>query len=351
MTSRRSWSAEDKRLVLEAAVEVGANRDVIARRVGCTFKQLDNFLVTCRDEYRAALDTFNARQRALRELPGEIAQPVSAVRPFAVPVPKLAHAESPEGHATALVFGDSHVPFHDPQALELVYAILSDLKPDFLVHVGDLVDCWQISRFDKDLMRSDTLQDSIDGARTILHQLAQIAPAAERWLLEGNHENRLQKAMWRTEGAGREVLRLEKVQQTLNWPHQLGLREIGWNFVEYGEQDDRQILPKMIVKHGTVVRKWSGWSAKGEWEASGRSGLSGHSHRIGAFIHRDANGEASWLETGCTCLLKAPYGTRRFDWNQGLVVLEWSKDRRVLEHDIVRFRDGRALWRGHEYKA
>lgn len=104
------------------------------------------------------------------------------------------------------------------------------------------------------------------------------------------------------------------------------------------------------MKHGNVVRKWSGWSGKGEWEKYGRSGASGHTHRLGWFVHRDHNGNANWIETGCTCKLEAPYGVD-FDWQQGCVVVTWNHDHRLQNVEFVSIRDGSALWRTREYAA
>jgi hypothetical protein len=82
------------------------------------------------------------------------------------------------------------------------------------------------------------------------------------------------------------------------------------------------------------VRKWSGWSGKGEWEKYGRSGVSGHTHRLGWFVHRDHNGNSNWAETGCTCLLESPYGVD-FDWQQGFVVMTWNQDHRLQDTQFV----------------
>lgn len=109
------------------------------------------------------------------------------------------------------------------------------------------------------------------------------------------------------------------------------------------EQSRTSILPKLITKHGDRVTKWSAMSGKAEWEKYGHSGISGHTHRLGQFFHQDHNGTATWSELGCTCLLNPPYGTD-FDWQQGLGVLRWSKDYKLLHTDLVSMRDGSALY-------
>jgi predicted phosphodiesterase len=268
------------------------------------------------------------------------------VRPFGVRVP-APPAPKPGNVFTALAYGDSHIPFHDPAALKLVQAVAKDLKPDVLIHMGDLVDAWQISRFDKDPTRNDSLQDNIDEARQHLAEMALVVPKSRRILLEGNHENRLTRLIWGLFGAARELPKLRLFTQHMTWPTLLELDAIGWEWVGDREQTKTSLLPRIIAKHGTVVRKWSGATARGEWEKYGRSGVSGHTHRLGDFLHRDSNGVARWLETGCTCLLDPPYGTD-FDWAQGCAVLTWSGDRHVMSAEVLSFREGRVLWRGQE---
>lgn len=268
-------------------------------------------------------------------------------RPFAVTFPKVADARGGKP-LRAIVYGDTHYPFQDDRVLQVVKAVVKDLKPDIIVNVGDLVDCWQISRFEKDPTRKDSLQDNIDQAREHLHEMAQLAPKAQRVYLEGNHESRLRRLICGLEGADRELAKLRNFQKHLTWPALLDLDAVGWRFIPERDQSKTAVLPKIITKHGTVVRKWSGATARGEWEKYGASGVSGHTHRLGHFFHRDHNGTARWIETGCTCLLDPPYGTD-YDWQQGFAVLSWNADRRLMHEDVVGIREGAALWRDKEY--
>lgn len=131
----------------------------------------------------------------------------------------------------------------------------------------------------------------------------------------------------------------------MTWPSLLDLANIGWTWVPERKQSRTPILPKLITKHGTKVNKWSGGSAKGEWEKYGASGVSGHTHRAGQFLHRDHNGTASWTEMGCTCDLDPEYGTD-FDWQQSFGVFTWSADYKIMNTNLVIIRDGSTLWDG-----
>ena len=336
--------------------ELGPDRQRNSAQMGFDVTQLDNFIRRHGGErYRDAVDGYQRRMRAQHEVAPVTTRSFMDTfdlppRPFAVDVPRPKASRTSKKWTTALVYGDTHFPYHDPLALGVLESLAVDVQPDVLLNVGDLVDCWQISRWDKNPARLDTLQDNIDAARTHLARMAHLLPNARRVLLEGNHEDRLGKAIWKMEGAARELARLRVFQSSMTWPNLLQTDSIGWDFISTREQPRTAVLPKIITKHGTVVRKRSGLSAYGEWEKYGRSGVSGHTHRLGDFLHRDHNGTARWVETGCTCLLDAPYGSD-FDWQQGAVVLTWSADQFIQHVELVSIRDGRAIWRDKEYGA
>jgi hypothetical protein len=272
--------------------------------------------------------------------------------PYAVPIPRP--ATSNHGHSTkcwtAVVFTDTHVPYHDQAALNVVYGIIRDVKPRVIVHLGDLLDCTKISRYTKDRNEILNTQDEIDGARTILHQVSQLAPDAEKWWLEGNHEVRLEELLNTLPGTAAEIAKLRDIKSTLTWKSLLRLDEIGWSFVPTKGQALRPILPKLVTKHGNVVRKWSGMSAKGEWERYGKSGLSGHVHRVGQFYTTDYNGSHVWTECGCTCLLKPGY-LEDPNWSHACVLVHFTPNGERFSVEPVYIQDGRALWRSTEYRA
>lgn len=300
---------------------------------------------------RCYIPGYNEAAEAIAPRPSQVLQVLNIPpQPFAVEIPAPAPSTKAKKLTTAVCYGDTHIPFADPQAIAVLHGVIKDARPDIIVNVGDLVDCWQISRFDKDPARVDSLQDNLDEARTHLHQIAQLAPQARRVWLEGNHETRMTRAIMGMEGAAREFGKLRAFQEAMTWPHLMQTESIGWEFIPERLQSRTQVLPKIVTKHGNVVRKWSGWSAKGEWEKYGRSGVSGHTHRLGWFVHRDHNGNANWVETGCTCLLEAPYGVD-FDWQQGFAVMTWNESHAVQNVEFVSIRDGSAIWRKTEYNS
>src|SRR3954463_15914988 len=116
----------------------GVDRDVIRRRL--------RLLVQPKDEAPAPVI------RPLVQRP-RISEVIDLdPQPFAVPIPRP--ARSSLGHETkcwtALVFTDTHVPYQDDAALQVAYGLIRDVRPKVIVHLGDLLDCYALSRYTKD---------------------------------------------------------------------------------------------------------------------------------------------------------------------------------------------------------
>lgn len=271
-------------------------------------------------------------------------QPVLTFRP-AVPAIRVGGR-----FVNAFLYGDTHFPFADKRALKVVQAISVDQQPDLLCHMGDLLDCYTLSRWDKNPERKETLQDEINAARLHLAEMRDLHPNARIVYLEGNHEDRLRRILWNLEGPAAVLSQLTAFKRAITWPALLGLAELHIEFVPYAEQARHSFLPKFILKHGTVVRNQSAYTASGEWRKYGMSGASGHTHRIGAFYHRDHNGNHVWLETGCTCRLDPEYMVDP-DWQQGAVTATFDTKTGAPDVNPIYIHDGNAMWRGGKYKA
>lgn len=271
-------------------------------------------------------------------------------RPFAVPLALNATSQTTKCYK-AVVLGDRQVPFHDVRAMKVARSIVKDVNPDVLLDMGDGLDCWQISDYDTDPSRRNSLQDDIDAEKVEMYQMAEAAPRARRVRLEGNHEDRLRRLIWRLPGAAQQLNRLRVFQQTMTIPFQLNMAESGWEYISTDEQSRTAVLPKLITIHGhqlkgsTVVE---GANARRAIQKYGRSCVVGHHHRACVLARRDHNGQAFGIETGCLCQLDGqPYGVD-FNWQQAVTVIEWTKDHKVMAVQQVMVREGRALWRGTE---
>lgn len=269
------------------------------------------------------------------------------VRPLNVKIPKSAPRCS-SGSVTALLWSDTHFPFHDPEVLAVVQAIAEDTKPDFLIHGGDLLDCRHLSKFSKNPERKENQQDEIDMGRAHLATMRLASPSSRFVYLEGNHEERLRRTLWDLEGPAAVLASLTEFKRAITWPALLGLDELGIEFVAYDQQTKTPLLPKFITKHGTLVRQAGGATAMGELRKYGKSGSSGHTHRLATVMHRDSNGSHTWVESGCTCLLDPEY-CQDPDWQQGCVFLSFDKETGAVAVELIFVYNGLGVFRGKTY--
>jgi hypothetical protein len=215
-----------------------------------------------------------------------------------------------EGRFNIVSLGDWHVPFHDAKSLKGAFDWCKKVQPDILV-LHELHDFYAISRFDKNPNRQASLQDEIDIVTGYLTELRGLCPASRMILLESNHSDRLRRYLW-SKAPALACLRVLEIE---------GLLELQKNSIEYMEYFIHQ---KFLFKHGDVVSKESGMTARRELAREGMSGVSGHTHRLGAHYRRNRGGEYVWLENGCICDLNPEYIKGTADWQQGFSLVSFE---------------------------
>lgn len=272
------------------------------------------------------------------------------VRPLNVTFAKPAKRKSKK-LLKVFLHGDTHHGYQDERTLAVTQALLEDFGPDILADMGDGVDAGHLSaKFKQNPTRKVNLQDEINAKRMQLASFRRSAPNADYWYLEGNHEDRLRRTMWDSEGPARALIQLDIVQRTLTWPTLLDLESLHINFVPYDEQTATSILPKFILKHGNRVSAKSGYTATLEMNKYNRSGASGHTHRLAAVWKRDHNGQHLWIETGTGARLDPEY-TQDPDWQNGCVILTFEPETGAVTVEPIEIRNGYAIWRDKEYRA
>jgi hypothetical protein len=206
-------------------------------------------------------------------------------------------------------------------------------KPDKVIIMGDLIDFYAISRFVKDPVRALRLQKEVDEGRVVLEKIKAISPKAEIHFIYGNHEDRLKKYKWANakEFSSLRNLELEKL-----------LEFDKLNIISH--PNGRMRYKGLVFKHGDVVRKFSGYTAKAEFEKTGTSGVSVHTHRLSLFRQRDEAGNHFWVEGGCLCELNAEYlHGARVNWQQGFAIMTNGLP------ELVPITKGKAFYGGNIY--
>jgi len=238
----------------------------------------------------------------------------------------------------SVFLGDAHIPYQDPDVLKLVIEFVKDFQPDRLFVLGDWVDFYDLSVFDKDPNRKNKLQRELDLGQAYLEDLVEAAPNSKRVFMQGNHEDRLRKWLW----ANEEIASL----RGMGIEELLGLRELGFETYDYHQVYNYN---GFLVKHGDLVRKHAGYTARAELENSGVSGISGHTHRLGSHHKRDHAGQVVWYEAGCVCDLE-PHYTVRPNWQQGFGI-GWHESRgNRFFVELIPIIKGRFIVNGTLYK-
>lgn len=127
-----------------------------------------------------------------------------------------------------LVLPDIHVPVHDWRKLEAIEKCAADLRLDFMVQLGDLLDLESLGKFADGrpgLVEGERLAEDMKQAREVMANLAQAVrtknSAAKVFMLEGNHEFRLERLYERT----------PYLTGMVDLPGALGFEELGAMFV------------------------------------------------------------------------------------------------------------------------
>jgi predicted phosphodiesterase len=238
-----------------------------------------------------------------------------------------------------VVFGsDMHFPYHDIQAIESFLWMVQQIQPDRVVLNGDIADFFQLSRFNLSGDRIDSLQEEIDMANEFRRLVRAKAPNAVVDETEGNHDSRV-------------ITYVHKNAQALKSLHALKPEalfryrelEINWH------PGAGFLLRKhFLVKHGSFVRGEAGASAKAEFMAAGISGISGHTHRLAPY-KKSGYTPRVWWEQGCLCRLDPDYIIGKPNWEQGVMVGEFSTKTDSFVLHPVPFLDGKLRFGRESY--
>ncbi len=259
-----------------------------------------------------------------------------------------------------VILSDIQIPFEDPAALDQALEVMDVVRPDLVVLNGDIVDCYQMSSFDKNPKhRKDIVSEGHNRTTTLLKSIEHVSHKV--WL-GGNHEHRFRRLIWQeferngklgavanellTAMGGNEA---DLAANPDRWFATLyGAETYGIDYYPYGH---RLYLAEdnLVVTHGKYVSRHSGQSAKRTLEWLGRSCIVGHTHRMGNhLVTQDGIMYGAW-ENGCLCQLEPEYDDTP-NWQQGFSVVKVSgPEFHVIQVPIVR-RGGKpvAVYHGDE---
>jgi predicted phosphodiesterase len=178
---------------------------------------------------------------------------------------------------------DTHAPYHEARAWNLMLKVGRALKPTHLVHIGDFMDCYSISDHDKSPARAGRFLWEVEECNRMLDQLDALKPA-KKYYIEGNHEDRLR----------RYVMKHPELNGVVTVPELLRLKQRGWAYTPYKRTAK---LGKAHLTHdvGSAGRN-AIFKALDTYQ---HTVITGHTHRMQYVVEGNAVGE---------CKLSAAFG-------------------------------------------
>lgn len=223
---------------------------------------------------------------------------------------------------THLILPDVHFPYHDEHLLKAWLNDAEETKPAGVHILGDLLDCYTLSSFDKDPARKGTLQDEVDTAGDFLDKMrGAVGDTCVIRYSEGNHEHRLTRVLW---GKAKELATIRR----LSIPELLELRGLGVTY--HGPQKPYQVGRLRFI-HGDVAskRNWSvapgGTTAAAIVRAKGQSVIMGHTHKMGHVSLQTWERLLEGFECGCLCRLDMDYVVGVPQWQQGWATVDFTR--------------------------
>jgi predicted phosphodiesterase len=226
-----------------------------------------------------------------------------------------------------LLLSDIHFPYHDLGALHtsIDYGIKNGI--DCIYLNGDIVDFYQISRWDKDSSRMRMEDEKMLLIEFLLWIKELNVPIYYKY---GNHEARWELYMMRNvkEFLHDSYFKLESY---------LGFEEIG---IEHIKSRTLAKFGNLNVIHGhefgesifSPVNPARGLFLKGKANT-----IAGHNHQTSHHTESDLNGKQTgcW-STGCLCSMKPEYRPFAFTkWNHGAAIVEIDND---MDFHVTNFR-------------
>jgi predicted phosphodiesterase len=263
---------------------------------------------------------------------------MARVNSWALGTAALVPPSTREETETVLFLSDLHFPFQDADLVASALRLARRLRPHRVVLNGDVNDFFQLSRFNTCLERLDDLQDEIDEANAFRAALRRAVPDAVIDETLGNHDERLIRYVEQNARAMTSLRALEPSR--LLAADELDIRR--------HDGAGLRLRPHFLVRHGTLIRKHAGWSAKAELESAGISGVSGHTHRLGVF-RLGGYRPLQWAEGGCLCGLNPDYVVGTPNWQQGAVVGQFSTKTHAFALEEVQAFGGMLLYGGRRY--
>lgn len=185
-----------------------------------------------------------------------------------------------------LIIPDTHVPYHDERAWQLLLQVARAFGFDYILILGDFGDCYATSAHVKSPKRVAIIRLEGDAVKKKLTELdnavvegrrknGYILRVRRKKYVKGNHETRIERQI---------LERLSSLDDVISTEKLFGLRELGWEVTQYR---DHTKIGKLYATHDASVN-----GALKVLNTFQSNIVSGHDHAINYCVRGNATGEA-----------------------------------------------------------
>lgn len=158
----------------------------------------DEYAASYGFDYRSAFGSYSVALRAAGADGREMAKKHKEVNPLLRSIldvkPIRLNSKYPilGKYPKIVCIGDIHAPWACKDSLDLIYKIIKEVQPDYVVTMGDEFDFFSMSRFPKQILF--TPKEEVDAAekqlKEIFEKIHASCPTAKKYAIRGNHSIR-----------------------------------------------------------------------------------------------------------------------------------------------------------------
>ena len=177
---------------------------------------------------------------------------------------------------TILFVPDTHAPYHDRRAFDLVDKVARKIQPDIVALLGDFADFYAVSSHVKDPARRMTFDMEVTHVRRLLRRVEGWGAKRKLYIM-GNHEDRLTRYI---------ASQAEEMHGIVSPDSLFGLTEHGWEVTPY---KDHASIGKLYLTHD--VGKSGPSALKDALNSFQDNIVIGHTHRLQYLIEGNVKGK------------------------------------------------------------
>jgi predicted phosphodiesterase len=226
----------------------------------------------------------------------------------------------PLANNNILLISDLHIPYHNISAITAALDYGQEAKINTVIINGDLMDFYQMSRFEKD-PRKRSAKFEFDSTKAFLVVLRATFPNAQIYWVKGNHCVRYEQWL------------MAKAPEVFDDPYYKLEERLRLNEERIHLINDKTIVKagKLNIHHGHLF--FRGFmapvnSARGLFMKAKESTICGHVHKISEHTETNLSGDLTtcW-STGCLCELSPDYSPFANNYAHGFAHIKVDLER------------------------